>query len=316
MSGVDVASAQGEVVRLYPIMLPFSSRMAKQALDARRLTWFRGLIRSGIEVARTLGCSLVSLGQYTSILTKNGRSLADISDVGITSGNSYTVALALEAIERIISERGADPAQLTLAVVGAGGNIGRTCAGILSSQFRRTLLIGSEQPQSRTRLERLAARLPRAMVATSIDDLAQAHVVVSAINGIDAPLGPNEIGPDAIVCDISLPPSVQRETAMLRPDVTILKGGLARLPHGEDLEIASYPLPAGQCFGCLGEALLLGLADVRDHSFTGSVTTAKVQQVKALAQRFGLELVDYKRACVLGTDREPQPIAEGLHVPG
>jgi predicted amino acid dehydrogenase len=290
--------------------------MAKQALDARQLTWFRGLIRSGIEVARSLGCSLVSLGQYTSILTKNGRSLADISGIGITSGNSYTVALALEAIERIIVERGADPSQLALAVVGAGGNIGRTCAGILSGQFERTLLIGSEQPQGQLRLERLAARVPRAIVATSIDDLAQAHVVVSAISGIDAPLGPDVLGPNAIVCDISLPPSVQRETAALRPDITILKGGLARLPLGENLEIASYPLPVGQCFGCLGEALLLGIADVRDHSFTGSVTTAKVQQMKALAQRFGMELVDYKRACVLGTDRDPQLIAEGFHVRG
>jgi acetylornithine/succinyldiaminopimelate/putrescine aminotransferase/predicted amino acid dehydrogenase len=312
MSAVDVASGDGEVVRLYPIMLPFSSRMAKWGLDSRRLTWFRNLIRRGIDTARSLDCSLVSLGQYTSILMRNGRSLTDITDLGVTSGNSYTVALALEAIERLIAERGSQAEQMTLAVVGAGGNIGRTCAALLAPRFGHTLLLGTDQPQSRLRLERLARRLPRTSVATSANDLRETQVIVSAINGIDAPIGPDQLGPGTIVCDISVPPSVQAGTAAIRPDVTIFKGGLARLPGGENLHIASFPLPPGQCFGCLAEGILLGLAGIRDHSFTGSVTPAKVQQMARLAQQFGFELVDYKRACVLGSER----IAEGLHVPG
>jgi fatty aldehyde-generating acyl-ACP reductase len=262
-------------------------------------------------MARSLECSLVSLGQYTSILMRNGSSLADVTDLGVTSGNSYTVALALEAIERLLMDRGSDARQLTLAVVGAGGNIGRTCAALLAPRFAQTLLVGSDQTQSRLRLERLARRFPRARVATS-SDLPQAQVIISAINGVNAPLGPQQFGPDAIVCDISVPPSVQASTTLIRPDVTVFKGGLARLPQGEDLQIASFPLPVGQCFGCLAEGLLLGLAGVRDHSFTGSVTPAKVERMAALAKQHGFELVDYKRACVLGSER----LGEGLHVPG
>jgi len=199
---------------------------------------------------------------------------------------------------------------MTLAVVGAGGNIGRTCATLLANRFGRTLLFGTQRRHSRQLPERLAKRLPRTTVATSVGELTEAHVIVSAINGVDAPLGPEQLGPGTIVCDISLPPSVQPQTAAHRPDVMILKGGLARLPHGEDLEIASFPLPVGQCFGCLAEGLLLGLADVRDHSFTGPVAPAKVQRTAQLAARFGLELADFKRACVLGSERT----SEALHV--
>lgn len=311
MAAVDIESIQGEVIRLYPIMLPFSSQMAKRGLDSRRLGWFRDLIRGGIDVARSLDCSLVSLGQYTSILMRNGRSLADVTDFGVTSGNSYTVALALQAIEHLLAERGLDSTQLTLAVVGAGGNIGRTAAALLSPRFARTLLVGSDLPQSLAKLERIGRRLPRSSV-TSYRDLRQAHVIISAINGVNAPLGPEQFGSGAIVCDISVPPSVQAASAAARPDVTIFKGGLARLPHGENLHIASFPLPVGQCFGCLAEALLLGFAGVRDHSYTGVVTPAKVQRLAQLAQQHGFELVDYKRACVHGSERT----AEGLHVPG
>lgn len=311
MSAVDVTASTGEVVRLYPIMLPFSSRMAKQALDARRLGWFRSLIRRGVDTARELDCSLVSLGQYTSILMRNGRSLADVTDLGLTSGNSYTVALALEAIERLLEDRGTTAATLTLAIVGASGNIGRTCAALLAPRFGRTLLVGSEQSHSRTRLERLARRLPQAVVATSAD-LRDAQVIVSAVNAVNAPLGPGQLGPGAIVCDISVPSSVAANTAALRPDVTLLKGGLARLPHGEDLHIASFPLPPGQSFGCLAEALLLGLAGERDHRGTGPVTPQKVRHLAQLAAQFGFELAGYKRACVLGSEQR----TEGLHVSG
>ncbi len=302
MSAVDLRSANGETVRLYPIMLPFTSRTAKRWLDTRQFGWCRSLIRGGIETARSLGCSLISLGQYTSITTCNGRSVAD-ADIGLTSGNNYTVALAVQAIERLVTSKNLDAQDCTLAVVGAMGNIGQTCAALLAPRFARTLLVGSGQPDSRSRLEQLAAELPRARVADSRGELTGAQVILSAINAVDPPLGPEHFGPGAIICDVSVPSSIRPESAANRPDVTFFRGGIASLPGGEDLQIADFPLPPGQAFGCLAEALLLGFAGVSDTTFTGPVTPVKVAHLTALAEEHGFGLVDYERACVLGSDR-------------
>ncbi len=308
MSAVDVRSAGGEKLRLYPIMLPFTSRMAKHWLDTRQLGWCRSLIRGGIETARSLGCSLVSLGQYTSIATCNGRSVAD-PGIGLTSGNNYTVALVVQAIELLLISKNLDATDCTLAVVGATGNIGQTCAALLAPRFARTLLVGSGQALSRSRLDQLAAELPRARVAESRDELTRAQVVLSAVNAVDTPLNHEHFGPGAIVCDVSVPSSICQGATAKRPDVTFVRGGIASLPGGEDLQIANFPLAPGQAFGCLAEAMLLGFAGVCDATYTGSVTPAKVARLAELAEQHGFRLIDYARSRRLGSDR-----IEALHV--
>ena len=54
-----------------------------------------------------------------------------------------------------------------LVVAGATGNLGRPCADILASRFRRVLLIGSSKPGSLVRLRALADRIPNATVAST-----------------------------------------------------------------------------------------------------------------------------------------------------
>ena len=134
MSSFDVQSTTGAKVRFYAIALPFTSNQMKQWLDEGDFFRVRHSIDKAIKVARFIGCDVIALGQYTSIVTRNATTL-ELPHVGLTTGNSYTIALALEAIERALRERGLDPAAATLAVVGASGNIGQTCAEILAPRF-------------------------------------------------------------------------------------------------------------------------------------------------------------------------------------
>lgn len=312
MSGVDVRPRAGESVRLYPILLPFSSRMARRWLDTRRWDIPRGLIREGLDVAHQLGCSVVSLGQYNSILSQDGRWVvahdqaigADgpLGSLRVSSGNSYTVALAVAAVEQQLTAQGREPSECTLAVAGALGNIGSICVHLLAPRFRRVLLLGSGRKSGQHRLARLAATFPH---ATALDDprsLVSADVVVSAVSADTPPFGAEHFGPSALVCDISVPRSVRADTAELRPDLLIFRGGIGRLPHGEDLEIASYPLPPGQVFGCLAEALLLGWDGTSNEHYIGPVTVERVQRTRALAEQFGMIPGELKRDCVLGSD--------------
>jgi predicted amino acid dehydrogenase len=298
MSSVEVASAHGERVQLYPVMLPFTSRMARGWLEQRQWIWPRCLIQGALDVARELGCAIAALGQYTSILTRNGRML-ESGSMGLSSGNSYTVALTLSAIERALRERGLCLEDSTLAILGGAGNIGRICAQVLAPRFARTLLIGGHRRRSRLRTAQLAATLPRALAATH-SQCGQADVVLCAVNAAEPTLRAEMLAAAKVVCDVSVPGAVGSHLAATLPHVRFVTGGLARLPGGEDLEIASFPLPPGRTFGCMAEALLLGLSGVNDRSFTGAVTRQKVADIEQLAHRHGFELAEAKEFCVFG----------------
>lgn len=314
MSGVDVNPRAGDPVRLYPILLPFSSRMARRWSISRNAELPRTLIREGIALADQLGCSVVALGQYNSILSSDGARLVEASDDGaadrpgragsvcISSGNHYTVALALQAIERVLADRGIDSSRCTLAVAGALGNIGSVCARILADRFERTLLLGSERRGIRRRLSEFAAILPRAQVIESPSQLVDAQVVVSAVSAASAPFEVHHFGREAVLCDISVPPSIRRTTLHARPDLHYFRGGIASLPRQEDLKIASYPLPPGQVFGCLAEAILLGWNEASTEHYVGPVTLDRVAAMARLADHFGMELGELKSNCVLGSD--------------
>ena len=163
MSSFDVQSTTGAKVRFYAIALPFTSNQMKHWLDEGDFFRVRHSIDKAIKVARFIGCDVIALGQYTSIVTRNATTL-DLPHVGLTTGNSYTIALALEAIERALHDCGLEPASASLAVVGASGNIGQTCAEILAPRFARTVLLGSSKPSALRRLGELQARIPRASV--------------------------------------------------------------------------------------------------------------------------------------------------------
>ena len=302
MNSFDVQSTTGAKVRFYAIALPFTSNQMKQWLDDGNFFRVRHSIDKAIKVARFIGCEVIALGQYTSIVTRNATTL-DLPKVGLTTGNSYTIALALEAIERAVPERGVDPANATLAIVGASGNIGQTCAEILAPRFGRTVLLGSSKPSAHRRLMALQERLPRAVIDCDSSALRQANVVLAASNA-SAPFLPSDaFAENAVVCDLSVPAAVCPEVRSERPDVLVIGGGIARLPFGEHHGIIGFPLPPGQVYGCMAETMLLGLEGVRDATFTGMLPAEHVYRLAAMAKRHGFGLAEYKTHSTMGTPK-------------
>jgi predicted amino acid dehydrogenase len=122
-------------------------------------------------------------------------------------------------------------------------------------------------------------------------------------------LSAEHLAREAIVCDLSVPAAVRREVRTLRPDVLLLNGGIAKLPFGEDHRLLDFPLPAGQVYGCMGEAMLLGLEGIRDATFTGNLPVEHVFRLKAMAERHGFTLADYKLVPTMGEEevREQLP---------
>jgi acetylornithine/succinyldiaminopimelate/putrescine aminotransferase/predicted amino acid dehydrogenase len=135
------------------------------------------IVHEAVQVARDRGAQVVGLGAYSSIVTRNAEYLAD-AGVALTTGNAYTAASAVECVEQVLRERGAELAGSTAAVVGASGAIGRAVAFALMPSVGRLVLLGNPG-NAAVNLSRL-----REMA----HEMAQ-HVAAREQRGVQAPAG-------------------------------------------------------------------------------------------------------------------------------
>ena len=122
------------------------------------------LVGKAIDLARDRGARIVGLGGYTSVLTAGGTRVLD-RGVAITTGNSYTLVSAIEAVDLACRRLGIPLWEARVAVVGAGGAIGAGVVGRLIDQVGALTLVGRPTNPEKTRrrfeavLRRCVARL-------------------------------------------------------------------------------------------------------------------------------------------------------------
>ena len=75
----------------------------------------------------------------------------------VTTGNTYTVALSIEAVLKAVPSAASITASARLGVVGAAGNIGSTLVRVLADRFTRLKLVGRKA--SLARVERTAEKI-------------------------------------------------------------------------------------------------------------------------------------------------------------
>jgi predicted amino acid dehydrogenase len=208
----------------------------------------------------------------------------------VTAGSSYTVALVEQAVRAQLAQRDRDPADLVLGVVGATGDIAGTCASLLGPRFRRSILVGSRRIGSIERLKSVAQRIPRATIASDPRELEQANVIVCATNSTTAPIGPECLCSDAIVCDASVPASMNSRIATELPNVTFCPGAIVQLPHRERIHIPGFPLPSGFTYGCMAEGLLMGLEGIQPGRWGGRSSPSQASIMSQIADRHGFRV--------------------------
>jgi acetylornithine/succinyldiaminopimelate/putrescine aminotransferase/predicted amino acid dehydrogenase len=285
-----VESSTGDLVELVVVALPFTADQASAALAEGRREPLLDLIRCGLDIARAEGAVVVGCGGYTSILSDNCRSLAD-APVAVTSGNSLTVAAAVEALDR--AARTQIQGSRRLGIVGATGNIGAMLAEVACELADEVVLVG--RPGAAARLGQLAGRLARpALVATDLAALTGCNLIISASNSPRPVICADHIGPQAVViCDVAVPADVAPEVAS-RANVRLIRGGIIRLPKQQDLGLDSLGLDPGRIYACMAESLLLGLSGVGSSFSVGPLQAGKIRLMRTLAQHHGFEIDEDK----------------------
>ena len=122
--------------------IPFTSSMIKEDLNHSRnlILNYRKLCNNAIQLLYSQGISTIGLGQFTSIIMHNGRSV-DNSNVVVTTGNSFTVFNSLSSIIKEINRRHLK--KVKIAVIGANGNIANMMSCFLVDYCNEIILIGN-----------------------------------------------------------------------------------------------------------------------------------------------------------------------------
>jgi acetylornithine/succinyldiaminopimelate/putrescine aminotransferase/predicted amino acid dehydrogenase len=135
----------------------------------------------------------------------------------------------------------------------------------------------------------LADREPISITA-DLGAIRSANLILGASNSPVPLLHSSLLGADPIViCDVAIPSDVD-PSVRVRADVTVVDGGLVRLPLDTRMNLRGFDLPAGHIYACCCEAVIMGLAGVRENYSYGTITKAQVTEIGQMARVHGFTL--------------------------
>ena len=298
---VGIKSITGEEARGWFITCPLTPRqMIELPLD-----FVYGKLEQCCRMAQDIGAGIIGLGAFTSVVGDGGVTLSKrIPGFAITTGNSYTVATAIEGARTAGRMLGHELSQSKVAVVGATGSIGATCAAILARDAAEVALVGRDLE----RLDKVARSFQHESkanlklytdIATGLKD---ADIVITVTSAVDAVVLPEHIKSGAVVCDVARPRDVSVRVARERNDVLVIEGGVVQVPGNMRLPKPDKPdsefsfgFPPGTAYACMSETMMLAL-DQRYECFTlgKDVTVQQVDEISGIAVKHGFKLGGFR----------------------
>lgn len=282
-----VKSIHGEETEGWFIACPLTARQLSDKSLAELAT---DKLWECTEMAADLGAEVIGLGAFTAVAADGGVTLSKRSRIAVTSGNSYTVATAIEGSLKVAELVGIVPAEATLAVVGATGAIGKTCSIILAPQFAKTFVVGRDLPRTQT----IADLLPNATATTDLSVLREADVVITVTSADTEIIEPKHLKSGSIICDVARPRDVQAKVVKERPDVLVIEGGVISVPGNVDFGM-DFGFPPKTAYACMCETMMLALEERMEHYTLGKdVTVEQVEETRRWAAKHGFQLAQFR----------------------
>lgn len=274
---------------------------------------YKRVIAAG-KLAQKLGAQVVGLGGFTAVVGDGGQTVAKHLDIPVTTGDSYTVATAVEGTLKAAQQMGISPTGATAAVVGATGSIGKVCAQLLARHVGRVILLGRNwEALEQVRLLVEAQGQPNVQLGTQMDALQQADMVLTVTNAIETVIEPHHLKSGSVVCDVARPRDVSRQVVEQRDDVLVIEGGMVKVPGPVNFNF-SFGFPPGMAFACMAETITLAL-EGRHESFTlgKDISLIQVQTMAEMASRHGFSVSGFRSFERAITDESITEIKQRVH---
>jgi fatty aldehyde-generating acyl-ACP reductase len=256
---------------------------------------YRKILETG-RLAEKLGANILGLGAFTSVVGDSGYTIAKELDIPVTTGDSYTVAVALDALREAAGLLEVSVPGSTAAVVGATGAIGKICAEFLSQEVAELILIGRNLVELEATKEHLLSKTPMSKIWTSIsmDDLRKAHLVISVTSAAASVISPDHLRTGSIVLDVARPRDVAARVAEQRPDVLVIDGGVVAVPGPVNFNF-NFGLPSGMAFACMAETMALTLEGrFEDYSIGKNLQIYQVREIASIARKHGFHVNGFR----------------------
>ncbi|GAB4446515.1 MAG: polysaccharide biosynthesis protein [Anaerolineales bacterium] len=285
------SEATGKEIKGWFIACPYTPR---RMMELPEQTVYRKITQTG-RLAEKLGAQILGLGAFTSVVGDAGITIAKSLDVPVTTGDSYTVTVAVEAVREAARLMNIPLAGATAAVVGATGAIGRVCAELLADDVQRLFLIGRREDK----LEELRDRLKvgaRAELITStrMDVLAEAHLILTVTSAIHDVIRPEHLQAGSVVCDVARPRDVSAMVAKVRDDILVIDGGMVDVPGTVDFHF-NFGFPPGKAYACMAETIALALEGrFEDYTLGKHITRERVEEIGSIARKHGFRLSGFR----------------------
>jgi len=285
------SEATGKEIKGWFIACPYTPR---RMLELPENAVYRKIIQTG-HLAEKLGAQILGLGAFTSVIGDAGVTIAQSLDIPVTTGDSYTVTMAVDAIREAAWVMDIPLRSASAAVVGATGTIGRVCADLLADDVERLYLIG----RRRDALEDLRDKLKvharaEIIISTSMDVLSEAQLILTVTSAVHDVIRPEDLQPGCVVCDVARPRDVSAMVAAARDDILVIDGGMVDVPGSVDFHF-NFGFPAGKAYACMAETIALALEGrFEDYTLGKHITRTRVDEIGSIAMKHGFRLSGFR----------------------
>lgn len=285
------SKATGKQVKGWFLACPYTPRRMMQLPER---TVYRKIIQTG-RAAEKLGADILGLGAFTSVVGDAGLTIARNLDIPVTTGDSYTVMMAVQAIRDAAKVMDIRMSGATVAVVGATGSIGRVCAELIAGEAARTVLIARDEKKLEALQDRLKLQARSELcISTKMDVLKEAQLILTVTSSIHDVIRPEHLQPGSVVCDVARPRDVSAMVAAVRDDILVIDGGMVDVPGSVNFHF-NFGFPEGKAYACMAETIALALEGrFEDYTVGKEITLSRVQEITQIAERHGFRLSGFR----------------------
>ena len=285
------SAATGKEVKGWFVACPFTPRRMMELPEGMV---YRKIIQTG-RMAERLGARILGLGAFTSVVGDAGVTIARNLEIPVTTGDAYTVSIAVQAVREAARLMEIPLAEASAAVVGATGKIGRVCAELLSQDVARLYLIGRKQELLQELRENLSGS-GRCELSTStkLDVLSEAQLILTVTSALEDIIKPEYLIPGSVICDVARPRDVSAMVAAARNDILVIDGGMVDVPGPVDFHF-NFGFPSGKAYACMAETMALALEGrFEDFTLGKRIVREQVDEITSMAENHGFKLSGFR----------------------
>ena len=281
----------GKSIKGWFIACPYTPR---RMMELPERTVYRKIIQTG-NMAEKLGANILGLGAFTSVVGDAGVTIANGLNIPVTTGDSFTIAMAVQAIRDAARVMDIKMEDATVAVVGATGAIGRVCAELLAGEAARTLLVARDEKKLEFLRDRLQLKSRSELViSTKMDVLKEAQLILTVTSSIHDVIRPEYLQAGSVVCDVARPRDVSAMVAAVRDDILVIDGGMVDVPGSVNFHF-NFGFPEGKVYACMAETIALALEGrFEDYTVGRDITLERVQEITAIADKHGFRMSGFR----------------------